>query len=156
MLFRSGGPGDDWLVGATGSNHLYGGWGNDLLDINCRTENPSYVSIAYGGAGRDVLIANNPNDRLIDWSGEFNNYYVPSNNYGLGTVARSSSPQLMDFLYQLSMSDGADVTAGLKWGGNPARNGEPYGELGLVTQQDPASGDQRGKPKGERPGNKSK
>lgn len=48
---------------------MYGGFGNDLLDADDNkdtsggNENPdgpetSYEDIAYGGAGRDVLIAN--------------------------------------------------------------------------------------------------
>jgi hypothetical protein len=92
-----------------------------------------------------VLIANSPYDRLIDWTGEYNNYYVPFNPYGLGTVTRLSSPGLIDFLLQMAASDGADVTAGIAYGGDPARYGEPYGELGLVIKaQDDESKDQKG------------
>jgi hypothetical protein len=122
--------------------------------VNSRVDDTN-ASYAYGGAGRDVLIGNSPNDRLIDWTGEYNNYYVPSNPYGLGTVTRDSSPGLIDFLLQMAASDGADLTAGLARGGDPARYGEPYGELGLVINQDAESGDQKGAPRSPNPGNKS-
>ena len=73
---------------------MYGGWGNDLLNAddvpntggvtNHGTDtNPSYEDIAFGGAGRDVLIANTGGDRLIDWIGEFNSYLVPFAPFGM-------------------------------------------------------------------------
>ena len=55
------------------------GYGNDLLNVdddlstdnglNDAPDGPqlSYEDIAYGGAGRDVLIANIVDDRLLDW-----------------------------------------------------------------------------------------
>ena len=80
-----GDPGNDWLVGGTGRDHDYGGFGNDLLNVDDKQETnllrndqpdtqPTYEDRAYGGAGRDVLIANTGGDRLIDWVGEFNSY----------------------------------------------------------------------------------
>ena len=60
--------GNDWMVGGTGSDHLYGGLGNDLMNVDDDLDtaggqhrsdtNASYEDLAYGGAGRDVLIAN--------------------------------------------------------------------------------------------------
>ena len=32
---------------------------------------------AFGGAGRDVMIANTALDRMYDWGGEFNSFLVP-------------------------------------------------------------------------------
>jgi hypothetical protein len=69
--------------------------------------------------------------------------------FGLGTVSRALQPQISEFLYDLSASDGADFTRG----GDEARNGEPDGELGLVRQQDPAWQDQTGAPDDPQPGN---
>ncbi len=43
---------------------------------------------------------------------------------------------LEEFLYQLSASQGADPTRAADAGTDPARRGEPLGELGLVTQRD--------------------
>jgi hypothetical protein len=48
-------------------------------------------------------------------------------------------PSTYDFYYQMSESDGADQTrvGNLPEGyGDPARHGEPFGEMGLVTQKD--------------------
>jgi hypothetical protein len=156
--------GNDWIVGGTGRDHMYGGWGDDLInaDDDHRTNggandgpdtHPSYEDIVFGGAGRDVMIANTGGDRLIDWAGEFNSYIVPFAPFGLGTVTRSPSPGIMNFLYALSASDGADFTRAADTGADPARNGEPYGELGLVRQQDFAWRDQTGAPADPQPGN---
>ena len=150
-------------MGGTGRDHLYGGWGNDLLnadddhDSTATTANPlannvpdgpawSYEDIAYGGAGRDVLLANTGGDRLIDWAGEFNSYLVPHAPFGLFTISRSLQPQLFQYLYDLSAGDGADSTRAGDTGNDPDRNGEPDGELGLVKQQDFAWHDQTGAP----------
>jgi Ca2+-binding RTX toxin-like protein len=154
-----GGLGNDWLVGGTGRDNLYGGWGDDLLNVdddhstngglNDKPDtHASYEDRAFGGAGRDRLIGNTGGDRLIDWAGEFNSYIVPFAPFGLGTVSRALQPQIADFLYALSRSDGADPTRG-----SDARNGEPYGELGLVRQQDFAWRDQTGAPDDPQPGN---
>ncbi|KPJ80692.1 MAG: hypothetical protein AMJ58_07790, partial [Gammaproteobacteria bacterium SG8_30] len=149
--------GNDWIVGGTGRDNMYGGWGNDLLNadddhstnggLNDAPDpgQPSFEDRAYGGAGRDVLIANTGGDRLIDWTGEFNSYIVPFAPFGPGTVSRQLPPTLFEFLYDLSASDGADATRGVD-AGNALRNGEPHGELGLVIQKDPAWQQQTGAP----------
>ena len=91
-----GDVGHDWLVGGTNHDRLWGGYGDDLLqgDDNLdstagtadplannipdtRATAPLFADIGYGGAGRDVLIANTAVDRFLDWSGEFNSYLVP-------------------------------------------------------------------------------
>src|SRR6185436_5375950 len=153
--------GNDWLVGGTGRDDMFGGWGDDLLNADDNHDSqagglndapdthPSYEDRAYGGAGRDLLIANTGGDRLIDWAGEFNSYIVPFAPFGLGTVSRMLAPGLMEYLYDLSEADGADFTRG----GDAARNGEPFGELGLVKQQDAAWRDQTGAPDDPQPGN---
>src|SRR5439155_384949 len=119
--------GNDWLVGGTGRDNLYGSWGDDLLNadddlttaggLNNGTDtDASYEDRAYGGAGLDVLIANTGGDRLIDWVGEFNSYIVPFAPYGAATVSRTLQPQLPEFLYALSASDGADPTRTTQYG----------------------------------------
>ena len=118
--------GNDWIVGGTGRDDMYGGWGNDLINAddnhnstisttdplanNVPDTQPSYEDRAFGGAGRDVLVANTGGDRLIDWTGEFNSYLVPFAPFGMATVSRTLQPQLPEFLYALSASDGADAT----------------------------------------------
>ncbi len=156
--------GNDWLVGGSGRDNMYGGWGDDLLNAdddqgvaadenNAPDTHPSYEDRAYGGAGRDVLIGNTGGDRLIDWVGEFNSYIVPFAPFGIGTVSRTLQPQLADFLLDLSASDGVDMTRAADTGADAARNGEPFGELGMVRQQDFAWQDQTGAPRDPQAGN---
>jgi hypothetical protein len=158
--------GNDWLVGGTGRDNLWGGWGDDLMnadddhsthgDLNDEPEtHPTYEDRAYGGAGRDILIGNTGGDRLIDWAGEWNSYLVPFAPFGEGTVTRMLQPQLPEFLYALSKSDGADPSRAVDEGASadPARNGEPFGEIGLVKQQDFAWQSQTGAPNDPQPGN---
>jgi hypothetical protein len=113
----------------------------------------SYEDMAYGGAGRDVLIGNTGGDRLIDWVGEFNSYLVPFAPFGMATVSRTLQPQLADYLYEISASDGADPTRANDAGTNTDRNGEPEGELGLVRQQDEYWQSQTGAPDDPQAGN---
>jgi hypothetical protein len=100
-----------------------------------------------------VLIANTGGDRLIDWVGEFNSYLVPFAPFGMATVSRTLQPQLPEFLYALSASDGADPTRASDTGAEAARNGEPFGELGVVRQKDFAWQDQTGAPADPQAGN---
>jgi Ca2+-binding RTX toxin-like protein len=169
-----GDVGNDWLVGGTGRDNLYGGYGYDLLNAddnhdstnnddgnltpedlanNIPDTHPSYEDLAYGGAGRDVFIANTGGDRLVDWAGEFNSYIVPFAPFGMATVSRTLQPQLMEYLYALSASDGADPTRAADTGAAVERNGEPEGELGLVKQKDIDWHDQTGAPDDPQPGN---
>jgi RTX calcium-binding nonapeptide repeat (4 copies) len=172
-----GDNGNDWIVGGTGRDHTYGGWGNDLLNAdddlttagslnNVPETHPTYEDRAYGGAGKDVLIANTGGDRLIDWVGEYNSYLVPFSEFGMATVSRTMQPFLHHFLYAESLSDGVDATrySDLNGGArlpvptknndpNPGRNGEPAGELGLVLQQDDAWHAQTGAPTDPQAGN---
>ncbi len=140
--------GNDWLFGGTESDTLYGGFGDDLLDgdddkstlngANTRTDNnPDYADILQGGAGRDILIANNRGDRLSDWAGQFNDFNAPKSIANGKTFLRAPAPAIFQFFYDLSESNGADQTRVLS-GGDPARNGEPFGELGIVTPADGA------------------
>jgi hypothetical protein len=156
--------GNDWLVGGTGQDHMYGGFGDDLLnaDDNQNTDGGKndqpdtafyYQDIAFGGAGRDTMIANTGGDRLIDWHGEFNAYLVPFAPFGQATVSRDVNPQLQQYLYTLGAADGADNTFGDGPGTDATRNGEPYGELGLVTHVDPFWHDQTGAPNQPQAGN---
>jgi Ca2+-binding RTX toxin-like protein len=162
--------GNDWIVGGPDNDNMFGGFGNDLLDADDdKTTNgngtpgdnygPDPINIdiqdrAFGGAGRDVLNANTGGDRLIDWIGEFNSFLTPFAPFGEFTVTRAVSPHIFDFLYDLSESLGADQSRAVDSGNDTDRNGEPDGELGLVTQKD--SGlwqDQTGAPIDPQPGN---
>ena len=149
-----GGNGNDWLVGGTNRDRLFGGMGDDLINaddnhdtnggLNDRPDDPEFADadFAFGGGGLDVLIANTGGDRLFDWTGEFNSFIVPFSPFGAPTITRSISPHVVQFLLDLGLSSGAD-----------SQLIEPYGELGLVTQQDPQWGDQHGPPRDPQPGN---
>ena len=78
---------------------------------------------------------------------------MPFAPFGMGTVSRTLQPQLMEYLYALSASDGADPTRAADTGADPTRNGEPEGELGLVKQKDHDWQDQTGAPGDPQPGN---
>ena len=181
-----GDAGHDWIVGGTGRDHLWGGRGDDLLnsddDLNTVAVSPkkgagsvldnnrpdsfqAYADIAFGGAGRDVLMLNTGGDRLIDWTGEFNSYIVPYSPFGMPEISRGMNPHIEQFLLDLSRADGADqrmpdgqlyvdqrATTGAPV---PAasRNFEPYGETGMVRQPDPDWGDQHGGPTDPQAGN---
>ena len=162
-----GDMGHDWLVGGTGRDHAFGGWGDDLinLDDDHRTNNnlnttpdgqASYADFTYGGAGRDVMIANTAGDNMVDTNGEFNTFLVPFAKYGPPTVNRMINPQMEQFLYSLGKADGADQTLaapGVPTGGTAARFGEPFGELAVITPQDEAAGLQHGGPRDPQAGN---
>src|SRR6185503_9960908 len=139
--------GNDWIVGGTGKDTLWAGWGNDYTnaDDDLRTNgylndttdtHPTYEDRAYAGAGLDVLVLNTGGDRMIDWVGEFNSYIAPFAPFGIAAVSRQVEPQLPEFLYALSRSQGADPTRATDDGTSAVRNGEPHGEIGLIVQQD--------------------
>jgi len=157
--------GNDWMVGGTGNDTIWAGWGNDLSNaddvlstnawLNDATDtHPTYEDRVYGGAGLDVLMGNTGGDRLIDWVGEFNSFLVPFAPFGIATVSRQVEPQLPEFLYALSRSQGVDMTRTAETGNDAARNGEPDGELGLITQKDHGLWQtQTGGPSDPQPGN---
>ena len=147
--------GHDWMVGGTGRDTIWAGWGDDLINIDDKLTtlndgpdtNPSWEDFTYGGAGRDVLIGNTGGDRMIDWNGEQNTFAMPYNPFGLPAVSRGLAPDLEAFMYVLSKSQGADTTLAAQYGSSAARNGEPFGELGMTRQGDAAMGDQNGGPR---------
>ena len=67
--------GDDWIVAGMGRVRVYGGWGNDVIDLRAQTDidgglndrpvpnlngsygTPAWESFAFGGAGEDILFA---------------------------------------------------------------------------------------------------
>ncbi|TEU16732.1 MAG: PKD domain-containing protein, partial [Anaerolineales bacterium] len=123
-----GGDGDDVAWGGQGDDHLWGGRGDDHLDVRPRPaattppdrpewftygepDNYQGLDIIYGGWGRDAMQANEDADRLIDWTGGYNVFYVCTGAYGEGTITRIGSPGLRNFLQNLAQADGALSTA---------------------------------------------
>ena len=72
-----------------GSDVVFGGDGPDALEAD------------VGGAG-PVL-----GDRLVDWNGAYNVYFVCQGAYGAGYVQRASSPALRSAFEAMSVADGA-------------------------------------------------
>ena len=153
----------DWLVGGTDCDWLFGGFGDDLLQLDDNLETAGGANtdpenddprfrdgdFAFGGAGRDVLIANTAQDRMFDWGGEFNSYLVPFSPFGIPTVNRVFSPHARDFIRALSVAGGSD-----EGGVGMIPSGEPFDEEALV---EPSDGqlwqDQHGGPRDPQPGN---
>jgi Ca2+-binding RTX toxin-like protein len=164
--------GNSWILGGQGRSRLYGGWGNSILDLRARLDvdgglndmpvtdptqsavgTPAWEGLAYGGSGQDILFAGTGGDRLIDWTGNHSTFVVPFAPYGEPTITRGLAPGDQVYLYGLSKSDGADQTLGARFGGTAARNGEPFGELGVVIHGDAAWNAQHGPPFNPMPGN---
>jgi hypothetical protein len=151
-----GDNGNDWLVGGTNCDWLFGGWGDDLMNLddnldtdggrNDRPEDDVRFrdgDFAFGGAGRDVLIANTAQDRMFDWHGEFNSYIVPFAPFGIPTVNRLFSPDVRELMRELAYAAGVDRTL------TPS---EPYDEIALVEPKDKEYNDQTGGPRDPQPG----
>jgi Ca2+-binding RTX toxin-like protein len=126
----------DALWGGEGHDHLWGGYGADFLDVRPRTttstpglakdDPPTWFQLAgkgvadfqgvdyiYGGWDQDAMQANEGDngpaigDRLIDWAGVYNVYYVCPGTYGDWISTRLLAPGMIDFLQSLSEGDGA-------------------------------------------------
>ncbi len=76
-------------------------------------ENFQDVDFIYGGWDRDALQADqavngpDPGDRLADWAGGFNVFYLCPAGYGDHTITRMGSPHSRNFLQDLATASGA-------------------------------------------------
>jgi Ca2+-binding RTX toxin-like protein len=77
-------------------DYIYGGWGQDAMQADVADTGPV------------------PGDRLIDWAGAYNVYYLCPGLYGERVVTRNHSPYMVRFLQDLAAGDGAvgTVTGG--------------------------------------------
>ena len=142
-----GGNGDA-LWGGRGRDHLYGGNGDDMLDVRNDALFPatwaawgesdveSYhgIDVAYGGYDQDALqanvAANGPieGDRMLDWAGVYNLTHLCPATYGAYVTIRGQSPSLIDWVLALAGTDGAV---------NPAGNGTSgANEVAMVYKPD--------------------
>lgn len=102
-----------------GSDVVFGGDGPDAMQAD------------VGGAGKL------PGDRLVDWHGAYNVFFVCQGAYGAGYVQRASSPAMVSGFQQMAVADGAFGASGLAQlavpgGGNtspthPAHPGNNHG-----------------------------
>lgn len=141
--------GNDWLVGGTGHDRLFGGVGDDMMNLDDNHDTNGglndvadplmWMDFAYGGDGRDVMIANSGLDRMYDWHGEYSSFIVPFSRFGPPTVNRAGTPQVRAFIEDLGVASGVDTSLA-----------EPNGELGLQSHsntggpRDPQAGNGRG------------
>jgi hypothetical protein len=126
-----GGDGADIMWGGRGDDNLWGGRGDDYLDVRPRSSSPDFpddpplwhtfgrfdfyqgLDLIYGGWDRDALQANvaapgpRNTDRLIDWVGGYNVFYVCPGAYGEGTITREGSPNFRSWMQQVIDADGA-------------------------------------------------
>jgi hypothetical protein len=149
-----GGAGDDALWGGTDHDRVFGGYGDDDLDLKVlESMPPAYAEVAavedadgdrattngsdlvYGGWGSDELQADEGGagpagdpDQLIDWVGNHNLYYVCAGAYGAGLVLRQSSPDTMQLLSDLVAAAGGTALSTTNSGG--------WLDLGLVENKD--------------------
>ena len=153
-----GDNGNDWLVGGTYFDRMFGGWGEDLMNLddnletnggrNDRPEDDLWFrqgDFAFGGADRDIFIGNSGQDRMIDWQGDFNAFYVPFEEFGPPTIYRFFSPLFPPFIRALAFAGGTDSTL------TPF---EPFDEPAIIPPGvDPDNPDQTGPPRFPQPGN---
>ncbi len=74
-------------------DYIYGGWDQDAMQADVVDTGPV------------------PGDRLIDWVGAYNVYYVCHAAYGEFVITRDPSPSMRGFLQQLGAADGAVDTS---------------------------------------------
>ncbi|HEY3183270.1 MAG TPA: hypothetical protein VGJ77_10570 [Gaiellaceae bacterium] len=151
----------DALWGGEGHDHEWGGYGADFIDVRPRTpatapglpqaDPPTWFQIAgkgiadfqgvdyiYGGWDQDAMQANegdngpNIGDRLLDWAGSFNVYYVCPGTYGDWISTRLLAPGMIDFLQNLSGGDGADAPTT----SSPAPGSSGFRETAIVFNAD--------------------
>jgi Ca2+-binding RTX toxin-like protein len=95
------------------------------------------LDLIYGGWAQDAMQANEggngpvPGDRLVDWNGAYNAYYVCPPTFGEHISTRQLSPSLVNFLKALAEHDGATTVA---TGTRTTSSG--FDELALVYSQD--------------------
>ncbi len=114
----TGGNGDA-VWGGRGHDHTYGGRGDDMLDVRpdpANTTNfpgsgrrgprPTWrattaIDFVYGGYDQDAMqgnVADNGpvnGDRLFDWVGAYNIYYLCPATYGAYVSIRDQSPAIL-------------------------------------------------------------
>ena len=87
------------------------------LDYGSARDNFEGIDYIYGGWDQDTMQANEgdngpaPGDRLLDWGGSYNGYYLCPSTYGDWVSTRAIAPGVIGFLQAMSQGDGATTTA---------------------------------------------
>jgi Ca2+-binding RTX toxin-like protein len=74
-------------------DYMYGGWDQDTMQANVGDNGPHI------------------GDRMLDWGGSYNGYYLCPSTYGDWVSTRAIAPGLIEFLQAMSQGDGATTTA---------------------------------------------
>lgn len=121
-----GGDGDA-IWGGRGNDYLFGGHGDDMMDVRpdgvfsatwsawAEADIESYhgVDIGYGGWDQDAMqanvAANGPvvGDRMLDWVGVYNITYLCPATYGAYVTIRDQSPHMIQWVIDLADASGA-------------------------------------------------
>jgi len=127
-------------------NPFYDANANNIVDA--RGVTGTNADIAFGGAGHDVLIGNTASDRLYDENGPsttgWNADYVPWGGNTSTLTLAANTDGVAQFLLDLGLALGADPTRAETLPPAPQttdyliRNGEPFGELGMIDPADAA------------------
>ena len=72
---------------------------------------PSVRAAAGSAHWREVYACTPIGDRLLDWGGSYNGYYLCPSTYGDWVSTRAIAPGLIAFLQQVAQGDGATTTA---------------------------------------------
>jgi Ca2+-binding RTX toxin-like protein len=177
-----GGDDADILWGGEGDDRIYAGNGDDAVDLKRSSFDAGLTTgvtdaawwklawytaptvdsdlaplthngddLIYGGRLRDVLHADRgragpaPGDRLADWYGSYNLYLICDSAYGAGRTLRDITPDIVGALQQLGTADGAfDIMT---------KTSSGYAQIALVI--DEFTGENRGAPHPNHPGNKA-
>ena len=154
---------NDWVVGGTGRDIGFLGWGDDLgnADDKLNTNNglndlDRHEPVVRGLRLRrrrprrdDRQHRRRPPDRLV---GRVQQLHGPVQPVRRADDEPPASPAASPTSSTRCRRARAPTRRSRAHGGTAARNGEPYGELGLLTQQDPQYGDQQGGSRDPQPG----
>jgi hypothetical protein len=106
----------DEYDGYNGIDFIYGGWDQDAFQAN------------VGDAGPIE------GDRLMDWAGSFNAYYLCPAVFGERVITRDMSPDLIKFWENMARGDGAQPTTIGEGKSKTADSG--FNELAMVYKPD--------------------
>ncbi len=157
--------GNDWLVGGTGRDTMYGGWGNDYLNADDNLDDERrhqhrhrHEPVVRGRRLRrrrsrrpDREHRRRPADRLdrrVQQLPDAVRAVRDGDREPHGAAAAARVP-----VRALGERRRRPVPRRPLRRATPTRNGEPFGELGIVLQHDAAWGDQNGKPRDPQAGN---
>ena len=110
-------PRQDWDNGKSGPKFVFIPADPPEWFTYAFPENLQDVDFMYGGWDQDAMQADqaangpDPGDRMADWAGGYNVFYICPAGYGDYTITRSGGPDVREFLQQYAEASGAFDTA---------------------------------------------